>query len=417
MIKKIYVGKNSSGKTYAMENDFKNNEREKKILVPTEVKLDEEVKSDNKGSGTFIIDAIIPIILEKIDIEFEDIKSDLKTRIDTAIESNPNRLISKFKFNDKWKLEKFLANDIPNEFKEKGSGEKSKYIVELLLELDISGYDIYIDEPEKFTHPSLQIQLACLINNLAINNHLHIVTHSPRFLNELNIENLEVINFFNNRESSSVNDDQLKEILRTIKDRSQNQLLREDLMLNCISLFNDLENLSFAEFKTYYFMPLYKNLIFCNNVIFVEDENTYLYINQICKKNGLTNVDIMYVNGKIPILIFNKVAELLQIRWFSIYDTDHTLINVDDQWSLREPVQDQQYWNNLLCASGAFGITKDIEHSVLIADNVLTYSEAKRISNKKNRLANKLKLLKYAEDEIGSQYTDIVEKLSENFND
>lgn len=417
MIKKIYVGKNSSGKTYAMENDFKNNEREKKILVPTEVKLDEEVKSDNKGSGTFIIDAIIPIILEKIDIEFEDIKSDLKTRIDTAIESNPNRLISKFKFNDKWKLEKFLANDIPNEFKEKGSGEKSKYIVELLLELDISGYDIYIDEPEKFTHPSLQIQLACLINNLAINNHLHIVTHSPRFLNELNIENLEVINFFNNRESSSVNDDQLKEILRTIKDRSQNQLLREDLMLNCISLFNDLESLSFAEFKTYYFMPLYKNLIFCNNVIFVEDENTYLYINQICKKNGLTNVDIMYVNGKIPILIFNKVAELLQIRWFSIYDSDHTLINVEDQWSLREPVQDQQYWNNLLCASGAFEITKDIEHSVLIADNVLTYSEAKRISNKKNRLANKLKLLKYAEDEIGSQYTDIVEKLSENFND
>lgn len=417
MIRKIYVGRNSSGKSFALESEYKNDINENKILLPTEVKLDDEVKSDNKGSGTFIIDTIIPIVMEKLELQSDDIKNRLKETIDEAIVSNANSIVSKFKFNDKWRLEKLLSNEIPNEFKELGSGEKSRYIIKLLLDLDISGYNIYIDEPEKFSHPSLQVSLANLINELAINNDVFVITHSPKFLNELNIDNLEIINFYNNRESIFISDENLISILSGISDRSQNTLLCDDMSFNSISQFNDLNGLTFEEFKKYYFMPLYKDLVFYNNVIFVEDENTYLYIKQICKINNLSNIDIMYVNGKLPIIIFDEVVKLLRLNPLCIYDSDHKLIENDSLWQLEEPNLDQQYWNERLQRNNSFEIKKDIEHSVLVEGIVEQFSDAKGISSKKNRLVNKLKLIKSANEEEGSQYQGIIEKINEIFID
>lgn len=420
MIKKVIVGVNSTGKSEYLQKEFDEENEEKKLFLPTEMILDEEVKSSNKAKGTFVIDNIIPIIFEKIGIDMGEKKENLNTDITKSIEKLDNPIVNKFMFNNKWNYEKILENNIKKEFNVLGSGDKSKYVLEMIDDLELNNYKIYIDEPEKFAHPSLQVEIANIINNLAINNDIYLVSHSPIIVKNLNINNLEDILVFKTSGEKKLSDNKLKDILSSIDDMDQNKLFEKDSnKFNDIKQCTDFLNLTYNEFKEYYFLDLYKQLIFYSNVIFTEDINTKFYIEEILTVNN-NKSEVLEVAGKVPLLIWAEISDVLEINYSLIYDNDKRL-EYDEKkeftGKLQDPIPEHKYYNEKLQNLNSQEVTVDIEHSVLgyekyiyTNQNKILKEDMKNINRRKVRIDTRLKLKKCAQNRQGFDF----EKL-ENF--
>lgn len=416
MIRKVIVGVNSTGKSEYLINMFNIDENSKKLLVPTEVLLDEEVKSSNKIKGTFVIDNILPIIYEKIDIDMNEKKENLKSEISTAIGSVDNSIVKKFKFNDTWNYDKMLENTIKEEFKTLGSGDKNKYILEMLNELDIYGYNLYIDEPEKFAHPTLQIEIASIINKLAVRNEIFLVTHSPLIVKHLEIERLSDIFIFKDNGEFTFSDQKLKEILSLINDRNSTPLFDSSTnKFNKIEYCVDFLNINYDEYIKYYFLDLYKELIFYSKVVFVEDINTKYYIDGITKQLN-NKVETMNVGGKVPLLVWAKVAESINTYYSIVYDSDQILkYNQNDEYiDLIDANDMHKQYNDILCGLNSKEITVDIEFSTLgfpqhnvTGNNALLKSQMNEIKSRKTRIDTRLKIKKAAENSVGYDYLEI----------
>ncbi|WOO87192.1 hypothetical protein RZE82_08745 [Mollicutes bacterium LVI A0039] len=413
MIEKVIVGVNSTGKSEYLNKLFEEDLNPKKIFIPTESILDEEVKSANKIKGTFLIDNILPIIFEEISIDMEDEKEKLSTVINSAIEQTDNEIVKKFRFNEKWKYEKLIENDIKEEFKNLGSGDKSKYILEILVGLDLSEYSIYIDEPEKFAHPNLQVKISGLLNNLSKNNKVYLVTHSPIVIKHLDIKSLSNILIFDNEGKKRLSDSELENILESISDRNSLQLYDSNTnSFNNIEHCTDFLYLNYEEFKRFYFIEIYKKLIFFSKVIFLEDENTKVYLESVNKHGFNKDIDFLNVGGKVMLLIWKEVATKLNINFGVVFDSDERL-EYDAKKKFTGHIQKAElghlHYNKILKELKYYTeITVDIEYSVLAdiecCDNEqeqFTKNKMSEIIERKTRIDTRLKLKKKAEAQIG----------------
>ncbi|QBQ07846.1 hypothetical protein SGLAD_v1c06470 [Spiroplasma gladiatoris] len=204
---KLFIGPNGYGKTYHLNKlynemkGFKNS-----ILIPSEIVYKNETKDTVDSSLTLSIlieDIIMPNCIQereafekkvdKIVIENIDNLNTTVQEISKAMDIKYDKdVIGISKSKVYKKLLKINNNFIDNVM---GSGHGSLYILKLL---NISSKEeIFIDEPEKFCHPSLFVEIVNEINKLLQKGkNVYLVSHSPELIKLLdwNYEDIFIFN-------------------------------------------------------------------------------------------------------------------------------------------------------------------------------------------------------------------------------
>lgn len=157
---------------------------------------------------TFAMEYIISELLENDDIIEK--KQEFSNLVDGVINSNKIRfndmldevisfngqtrvgdVISTSNVKEYKKIVKINANDIKNKL---GSGQRMQFILSLVK--NSSKTHIFLDEPEKHSHPSLLNFTAKIIRELSSTKDIYIATHSPKLIEMLDFDmnDIEVYN-------------------------------------------------------------------------------------------------------------------------------------------------------------------------------------------------------------------------------
>jgi predicted ATP-dependent endonuclease of OLD family len=209
----IYIGPNGYGKTtklHQIKDGLVNNGTlENGILfLDSEISLEEEVKDtkDNTQTMEYIITELLA------DNDVQDAKATYEAAVDRVISSNQDNidsiLTTILNYNQQTKdpnkhflnvsskkAYKYMATIDSSEYVKKiGSGQRMQFLLQLAKQ-SRKNY-IFIDEPERYSHPSLLNLTAALISDLSQNKEVYIATHSPKLVSMLDIdlENLLIIN-------------------------------------------------------------------------------------------------------------------------------------------------------------------------------------------------------------------------------
>lgn len=237
---------------------------------------------------------------------FKDLKDDINTQLKKAlslmnVSIDINMLESKNE--DYYKNIKLSVDDgIETPLENKGSGLQSLIMIELFkfyCKIFNQSSLLILEEPELFLHPHAKRMLSDILNDFIENgeNQIIITTHSEEFLNNVDIENINVI-----RKSS----------LGTKKSRISKENYGDGKELQKLKIELQHKN---AE------------MFFAEKVILVEGEEQVLIpeiIKKIYGKNILNNNDIsiIKVGGKSYFEIYRKVLDELNISNYIIADYD-----------------------------------------------------------------------------------------------
>ena len=237
---------------------------------------------------------------------FKDLKDDINTQLNKAlslmnVSIDINMLESKNE--DYYKNIKLSVDDgIETPLENKGSGLQSLIMIELFkfyCKIFNQSSLLILEEPELFLHPHAKRMLSDILNDFIGNgeNQIIITTHSEEFLNNVDIENINVI-----RKSS----------LGTKKSRISKENYGDGKELQKLKIELQHKN---AE------------MFFAEKVILVEGEEQVLIpeiIKKIYGKNILNNNDIsiIKVGGKSYFEIYRKVLDELNISNYIIADYD-----------------------------------------------------------------------------------------------
>lgn len=237
---------------------------------------------------------------------FKDLKDDINTQLKKAlslmnVSIDINMLESKNE--DYYKNIKLSVDDgIETPLENKGSGLQSLIMIELFkfyCKIFNQSSLLILEEPELFLHPHAKRMLSDILNDFIGNgeNQIIITTHSEEFLNNVDIENINVI-----RKSS----------LGTKKSRISKENYGDGKELQKLKIELQHKN---AE------------MFFAEKVILVEGEEQVLIpeiIKKIYGKNILNNNDIsiIKVGGKSYFEIYRKVLDELNISNYIIADYD-----------------------------------------------------------------------------------------------
>lgn len=237
---------------------------------------------------------------------FKDLKDDINTQLKKAlslmnVSIDINMLESKNE--DYYKNIKLSVDDgIETPLENKGSGLQSLIMIELFkfyCKIFNQSSLLILEEPELFLHPHAKRMLSDISNDFIGNgeNQIIITTHSEEFLNNVDIENINVI-----RKSS----------LGTKKSRISKENYGDGKELQKLKIELQHKN---AE------------MFFAEKVILVEGEEQVLIpeiIKKIYGKNILNNNDIsiIKVGGKSYFEIYRKVLDELNISNYIIADYD-----------------------------------------------------------------------------------------------
>lgn len=237
---------------------------------------------------------------------FKDLKDDINTQLKKTlslmnVSIDINMLESKNE--DYYKNIKLSVDDgIETPLENKGSGLQSLIMIELFkfyCKIFNQSSLLILEEPELFLHPHAKRMLSDILNDFIGNgeNQIIITTHSEEFLNNVDIENINVI-----RKSS----------LGTKKSRISKDNYGDGKELQKLKIELQHKN---AE------------MFFAEKVILVEGEEQVLIpeiIKKIYGKNILNNNDIsiIKVGGKSYFEIYRKVLDELNISNYIIADYD-----------------------------------------------------------------------------------------------
>lgn len=237
---------------------------------------------------------------------FKDLKDDINIQLKKTlslmnVSIDINMLESKNE--DYYKNIKLSVDDgIETPLENKGSGLQSLIMIELFkfyCKIFNQSSLLILEEPELFLHPHAKRMLSDILNDFIENdeNQIIITTHSEEFLNNVDIENINVI-----RKSS----------LGTKKSRISKDNYGDGKELQKLKIELQHKN---AE------------MFFAEKVILVEGEEQVLIpeiIKKIYGKNILNNNDIsiIKVGGKSYFEIYRKVLDELNISNYIIADYD-----------------------------------------------------------------------------------------------
>lgn len=284
--------------------------------------LNDEIKDTTEKSKTmeFLLSEIL--ISDDIRINKEKLENSIQELIDSkkdifnsfieeSISLNENITRSKNFVESKKldSLQKFLKIN-KEDFSKLSSGHKTFALLQILK--NSSKQHIFIDEPEKFSHPSLQHKIANIINELVKNGkYIYIVSHSPKLVSMLDFE-FENLYIMNDNKNLGFKKIEFEEDIKNLIDNKIIILDQADYKTR--SYYENKESLikNILNIHKRYFI----NSLFTKKIYIIEGVNDLLYLNFLLSKsnNKFDEYEIFQCFGKfqMPILLkFLKALELI----------------------------------------------------------------------------------------------------------
>lgn len=318
----VLIGPNGFGKTYALEKIFKkklidDGVKESEIFyMPAEIYLEDEVKDTDTSTSRsktmeFLltdlfdltkIDALRKSLHDEYNNEIDKNKSIINEAFDKSAAKNESQRRTDFiDRNEKFAVTKAITINA-KDFKDLiGSGQKYFFFLQL-IEKSQKKY-IFLDEPEQYSHPSLQNDIAKIITNLMnADKEVYIATHSPKLLSmlDLDLSQIVIINDATHGHKKIELDKVLTEL---------NTKLATVISSLCV-IEQAMYDISKAEevIKTYYYRELLEAL-FAKKVIIVEGYSDELFVKKVLRESGYFYSDyyIFRANGKFKMPIFAEI--------------------------------------------------------------------------------------------------------------
>lgn len=327
----VYIGPNGYGKTKRLESIKQNLinsgvNSDEILFLESELLLMDEVK-DTKDS-TKTMEYILTELLSTQAIEtarqcFESaIDSEITNnipRMNNILDSilslngqtrNQNKNFIDVKPTKEYKkLVTINSDDIKNKM---GSGQRMQLILEL-VKSSTKNY-IFIDEPEKYSHPSMLNQTAKLIEDLAQNKNVYIATHSPKLLSmmDIDLDKMYIINDITHQPKSL-------NIAGIIADLQQVNI--SNFPNKCKSYYDEnhlklnIKELHYREFL---------EALFAKKVYLCEGTNDEFFIKKLLQAKDLYYDDhvIFKTYGKYHMLVFAKIFENINTDIHIFFDND-----------------------------------------------------------------------------------------------
>lgn len=205
----MIIGPNGYGKTTYLDDTSKKlaNAGESILMVPSEIKFLDEVKDAVDASRTmeFLLSEILetPAFVKKREALYAEADKAIASRL-PEMNQIPEEVLS---LNGSKRTKDFIAPNPKrttkalvsirqdNVKKNMGSGQRMHLLLKLAAKS--SKDHIFLDKPEKYSHPSMLNSTAKAINDLvAAGKDVHIATHSPKLVSMLDFDlrDLRLIN-------------------------------------------------------------------------------------------------------------------------------------------------------------------------------------------------------------------------------
>lgn len=331
---KIFIGPNGYGKTTKLQSIKDQLELEghnDTILLESEILLLDEVKDtvDTSKTMEFIIDNLF-----NSSESLQEAKNNYENEVDRAVESNilymntiideilshnqqtrSGNFISKTVKKEYKKLVKINTSDVKNKI---GSGQRMFLILKLVSKFN-SKNNIFLDEPEKYSHPSLLHKTAEIINDLsARGKNVYIATHSPKLVSMLrfDLDDIVILNDPNYLEKSL----NLNAVL--------NQYSAHAITLNSPRLSKSLSYFNITDFKNNiknFHLHEFIDCLFSKKIYIVEGVNDVLFIKKLLQQNNnfYEDYSIFQTYGKHHMILFAKIFLDLGIEVKVFFDEDN----------------------------------------------------------------------------------------------
>lgn len=329
----IYIGPNGFGKTHALEDERDKLKSsgipESEILfIESELLLQDEVK-DNKDT-TKTMEFIIGELLTTSK-EYLDKKKDFEECVDSIIDDSTEMMnkilesvlsyngsvrdskdfISKTKTKEHKKLVSINSKDIKEKM---GSGQRMQFILNLVNHYTCKKY-IFLDEPEKYSHPTFLHKTAQILNELNKKGiEVYIATHSPKLLSMLDLD-LEQINIINDTRHICKKID-FDGALTATKFKTLGSFKeRERSYYEKTTLIKNIKSICYKEFL---------ECLFTKKVYIVEGINDRFLLNKILIDNDLFFDEYVVFQswGKFLAPIFAQIFKSLDIETIVYFDQD-----------------------------------------------------------------------------------------------
>lgn len=329
----VVIGPNGYGKTTYLETKRRELvsagvDARDILFLPSEIKLLDEVKDSIDSSQT--MEYLMSEMLETPDYLAK--RADLFDELDRAIMSNVdmlNTILDKvLALNGSTRSSSFISPN-PKRFikypvsinqkdiKDKmGSGQRMQLL--LMFAEHSKKSHIFLDEPEKYSHPSLLNGTAKIINELVDGGKIvYIATHSPKLVSMLRLDfrNIRIINDASHKAKAIQFDNIVGEAGKLVPTGSlPNDCKR---YYSCGDSFRSCLERRHARF--------FIESLFSKHVFLCEGANDELFITESLRQHGGYYDDycIMKTWGKPIIPIFISLYRSLGITFSVIFDTDN----------------------------------------------------------------------------------------------
>lgn len=329
----VYIGPNGFGKTTKLIEIQKNLEnsgisRDEILFLESEILLSDEVKDSKDETKT--MEYILTELLETPAIQ--GYKNQLQNEIDNTIianQANVNSIINSIMtINGQTRTKNFITpNSKKIQYKQVVTIDKKEFIektgsgqrMQLLLSLvkNSSKNYIFLDEPEKYSHPSLLNVTAKIIMDLSTNGKsIYIATHSPKLLSMLDISLSNI--FVINDASHSTKTIDLRNILTAIT-----PLLPIANFGTKYAKYYDATQCEDVIKKIHY--KDFLECLFTRKIYLCEGINDKLFLLKYLQDNNKFYEDytIMSTFGKFPMPLFLSIFRQLDIDVTCVFDKDN----------------------------------------------------------------------------------------------
>ncbi|MDY0143440.1 MAG: AAA family ATPase [Bacteroidales bacterium] len=343
----IYIGPNGFGKTTKLKSIRKSlvdsGTPESSILfLESEILLLDEMKDTKDESKTMeyilsellntpAIEAAKTAYENAVDAEVNSKTGFVNTIVDDILLLNGSTRSISIGRSGNTTLKNFIESRQDKEYKKlvkinskeiiegkMGSGQRMQLILSLVK--NSSKTNVFIDEPEKYSHPSLLHRTAELISDLSINKDVFIATHSPKLLSMIDIDfsRLYVINDTTHLEKQ-IN---LSNICSTYSTYSS-VLSTIPSCNKSYSYFN--ANGLIDNIKKLHYRPFIESL-FAKKVYIVEGVSDLLFVNKVLQDNSkyYDEYNIFQTYGKLHMMLFATIFQELGIDVSLYFDMDNT---------------------------------------------------------------------------------------------
>lgn len=335
----VYIGPNGYGKTTKLHDEKKklvgSGIKENEILfLESEILLMDEVKDTKDESKTmeFILQELLMTSTsfstaksnfeKQISVEIRNNKAKMNSILSDILSLNGNVATPGVDFiddNPKMAFKNLVKIDT-NELKKKtGSGQRMQLILSLVAKSTTKKY-IFLDEPEKYSHPSLLNRTAKLIKQLDLSGKtVYIATHSPKLISMLDIpfSNITIIN------DSSHNEKQVdfNRAVSSVSFSCINSMKKKEKSFYDAKLLEDnIKNSFYREFI---------ECLFTSKIYLCEGINDKHFVLKALKDEGKYFDDycVFVTYGKFTMPVFEKLFSNLGIVTEVFFDEDTNLRN------------------------------------------------------------------------------------------